>query len=71
MAPDPFDPVSKRRFDGRVKKWRRDLHKFDPQSEEERREMENWYFQQTIYLSNVYSLHDFFPDGGYTISECY
>ena len=71
MTPDPFDPVSKRRFDGRVKKWRRDLHKFDPQSDEERREMEDWYFQQTMYLANVYSLHDFFPDGGYMVSECF
>lgn len=69
-APDPFDPVSKRRFDGRVKKWRRDLHKFDPQSEAERRELEDWQFQQTIFLTNVYSFHDLFQNGLFASGEC-
>ena len=60
VEPDPFDPVSKRRFDGRVKKWRRDLHKFDPNGDAEKREVEDWFLQQQVFLTNVYSLRDFF-----------
>ena len=71
VAPDPFDPVSKRRFDGRVKKWRRDLHKFDPQTDEERQEVEDWTLQQAVYLTNVYSLHDFFYNDVYNIDQCF
>lgn len=59
VAPDPFDPVSKRRFDGRVKKWRRCLHRFDPQNEEERRELEDWLMLRNVYLCNVYCFKDF------------
>ncbi|KAK8800830.1 hypothetical protein WA538_004109, partial [Blastocystis sp. DL] len=65
VAPDPFDPVSKRRFDGRVKKWRRDLHKFDPQTDEQKQEVEDWTLQQNVFLTNVYSLHDFFQNESY------
>jgi len=28
-TPDPYEESSKRQFDGRVKAWRRDLHKWD------------------------------------------
>ncbi|ETO22756.1 hypothetical protein RFI_14434 [Reticulomyxa filosa] len=28
LPPDPFDKISKRRFDGKIKKWRKDLHQF-------------------------------------------
>lgn len=28
-TPDPYDETSKRQFDGRVKAWRRELHKWD------------------------------------------
>lgn len=60
VEPDPFDPVSKRRFDGRVKKWRRDLHKFDPNGDQEKQEVDDWFQQQQVFLTNVYSLRDFF-----------
>ena len=61
VPPDPFDPVSKRRFDGLVKKWRRDLHRFDPKNDAERQEVEDWFMQQNIYLANVYTMKDFYP----------
>ena len=57
---EPDDPVSKRRFDGRVKKWRRDLHKFDPNGDQEKQEVDDWFQQQQVFLTNVYSLRDFF-----------
>ena len=60
VEPDPFEPVSKRRFDGRVKKWRRDLHKFDPNGDLEKQEVDDWFQQQQVFLTNVYSLRDFF-----------
>ena len=60
VEPDPFDPVSKRRFDGRVKKWRRDLHKFDPNGDQEKQEVDDWFQQQQVFLTNVYSRRDFF-----------
>ena len=60
VEPDPFDPVSKRRFDGRVKKWRRDLHKFDPNGDKEKQEVDDWFQEQQVFLTNVYSFRDFF-----------
>ena len=53
--------MSKRRFDGLVKKWRRDLHRFDPKNDAERQEVEDWFMQQNIYLANVYTMKDFYP----------
>lgn len=61
VPPDPFDPVSKRRFDGLVKKWRRDLHMFDAKNDEERQEVEDWFMQQSVFLADVYMKQDFYP----------
>ena len=32
-TPDPYEMQSKRAFDGRIRKWRRELHRWDPQGE--------------------------------------
>lgn len=61
VPPDPFEPVSKRRFDGLVKKWRRDLHMFDPKDDAQRQEVDDWFLQQTVYLADVYMMKDFYP----------
>ena len=61
VPPDPFDPVSKRRFDGLVKKWRRDLHQFDPKTEKEEQEVDDWFQQQKVYLADVYVMQDLYP----------
>lgn len=34
MTPDPFQVCSKRSWDGQIRKWRRLLHKYDPQGHE-------------------------------------
>ena len=31
MTPDPYQVCSKRSWDGQIRKWRRLLHKYDPQ----------------------------------------
>ena len=61
IPPDPFDPVSKRRFDGLVKKWRRDLHHFDPKDEKEEKEVDDWFQQQKVYLADIYVMQDIYP----------
>ena len=68
VPPNPFEPVSKRRFDGLVKKWRRDLHQFDPQTEAQRQEVEDWHQQLITFLADVYTMKDLYPDNNYNMN---
>ncbi|KAK8800190.1 hypothetical protein WA171_004825 [Blastocystis sp. BT1] len=41
-TPDAEESISKRRFEGKLKKWRRLLHDFDPKTKEEEEELQNY-----------------------------
>ena len=47
------------------------MHKFDPQTDEQKQEVEDWTLQQNVFLTNVYSLHDFFQNEFYITKECF
>ncbi|KAK8810471.1 hypothetical protein WA158_007046 [Blastocystis sp. Blastoise] len=50
-TPDVNEPISKRRFDGKIRKWRRELHDYDPKTPEEIEEVQQYLASKGIFRS--------------------